>query len=172
MWRGWRVKVGRARGPSPHQRVRNRLAANRRRHIFRAVSEGVEEVSVSYFDALGRRYVSRGVPAAGQVLQIFDDGTELSSTTVATENGCNRVAVASPVAKTTPTTLVRARGLEPPRELPHRDLNPARLPIPPHPRERALSHRETPVDRRFDGLVGRAGIEPATLSLRGSCSAN
>ena len=29
--------------------------------------------------------------------------------------------------------LVRSRGLEPPRELPHSDLNAARLPIPPRP---------------------------------------
>ena len=29
---------------------------------------------------------------------------------------------------------VRARGVEPPRAEAHRDLNPARLPIPPHPR--------------------------------------
>ena len=30
--------------------------------------------------------------------------------------------------------LVRKRGLEPPRVLPHRNLNPARLPVPPLPR--------------------------------------
>jgi hypothetical protein len=30
--------------------------------------------------------------------------------------------------------LMRMRGLEPPRGLPHTDLNRARLPIPPHPR--------------------------------------
>ena len=29
--------------------------------------------------------------------------------------------------------VVRMRGLEPPRELPHSDLNAARLPVPPHP---------------------------------------
>jgi len=28
---------------------------------------------------------------------------------------------------------VRMKGLEPSRELPHSDLNAARLPIPPHP---------------------------------------
>ncbi len=32
-------------------------------------------------------------------------------------------------------SLVRMRGLEPPRGCPHGDLNAARLPIPPHPRE-------------------------------------
>jgi hypothetical protein len=29
--------------------------------------------------------------------------------------------------------MVRMKGLEPSRELPHSDLNAARLPIPPHP---------------------------------------
>ena len=33
---------------------------------------------------------------------------------------------------------VRMRGLEPPRGCPHTDLNRARLPIPPHPRGRAI----------------------------------
>jgi hypothetical protein len=32
------------------------------------------------------------------------------------------------------TGTVRARGLEPPRAEAHRDLNPARLPVPPRPR--------------------------------------
>ena len=32
---------------------------------------------------------------------------------------------------------VRARGVEPPRAEAHRDLNPARLPVPPHPRAQA-----------------------------------
>jgi hypothetical protein len=39
------------------------------------------------------------------------------------------------------TESMRARGLEPPRGKPHRDLNPARLPVPPHPR---LGHRIEP----------------------------
>jgi hypothetical protein len=34
--------------------------------------------------------------------------------------------------------LVRSGGLEPPRVLPHSDLNAARLPIPPRPRGLAL----------------------------------
>ncbi len=29
--------------------------------------------------------------------------------------------------------MVRMRGLEPPRGIPHNDLNVARLPVPPHP---------------------------------------
>jgi hypothetical protein len=29
--------------------------------------------------------------------------------------------------------VMRVRGLEPPRALAHRDLNPARMPVPPHP---------------------------------------
>ena len=33
-----------------------------------------------------------------------------------------------------PAATVRARGLEPPRAEAHRDLNPARLPVPPRPR--------------------------------------
>jgi hypothetical protein len=36
---------------------------------------------------------------------------------------------------------MRMRGLEPPRGLPHTDLNRARLPIPPHPRGRPNSSR-------------------------------
>lgn len=32
--------------------------------------------------------------------------------------------------------VVRMKGLEPSRELPHSDLNAARLPIPPHPQTR------------------------------------
>ena len=48
---------------------------------------------------------------------------------------------------------VRARGLEPPRALAHRVLNPARLPVPPHPRwfkDRAAGYPRrmaTPEDR-------------------------
>ena len=33
--------------------------------------------------------------------------------------------------------MVRMKGLEPSRELPHSDLNAARLPIPPHPHDPA-----------------------------------
>ena len=51
---------------------------------------------------------------------------------------------------------MRMRGLEPPRPYGHGDLNAARLPIPPHPRDAAatISHRDraqecptTPVPR-------------------------
>src|ERR1043166_7418666 len=37
-----------------------------------------------------------------------------------------------------PETVMRMRGLEPPRGCPHTDLNRARLPIPPHPRGRTV----------------------------------
>ena len=40
--------------------------------------------------------------------------------------------------------LVRSGGLEPPRVLPHSDLNAARLPIPPRPRGLALHSRGLP----------------------------
>ena len=44
---------------------------------------------------------------------------------------------ASERAQTCPAqTGMRARGLEPPRAEAHRDLNPARLPVPPRPRMR------------------------------------
>ena len=42
-------------------------------------------------------------------------------------------AEAGPV-EVTEMTRLRKRGLEPPRVLPHRNLNPARLPVPPLPR--------------------------------------
>jgi len=45
--------------------------------VQQAVAENVHEMSATYLDALGRRYVSRGVPAAGSVSQIFDDGSEI-----------------------------------------------------------------------------------------------
>jgi hypothetical protein len=41
-------------------------------------------------------------------------------------------------ARNQPFSAMRMRGLEPPRGCPHTDLNRARLPIPPHPRGRAL----------------------------------
>jgi hypothetical protein len=50
---------------------------------------------------------------------------EIVATTVAT-GGARRV--------TTGVSLMRMRGLEPPRPYGHTDLNRARLPIPPHPR--------------------------------------
>ena len=40
--------------------------------------------------------------------------------------------------------LVRSGGLEPPRVLPHSDLNAARLPIPPRPRGLQLHSRGSP----------------------------
>ena len=40
--------------------------------------------------------------------------------------------------------LVRSGGLEPPRVLPHSDLNAARLPIPPRPRGLTLHSRASP----------------------------
>ncbi len=40
--------------------------------------------------------------------------------------------------------LVRSGGLEPPRVLPHSDLNAARLPIPPRPRGLTLHSRGLP----------------------------
>ncbi len=40
--------------------------------------------------------------------------------------------------------LVRSGGLEPPRVLPHSDLNAARLPIPPRPRGLQLHSRGLP----------------------------
>ena len=40
--------------------------------------------------------------------------------------------------------LVRSGGLEPPRVLPHSDLNAARLPIPPRPRGLELHSRGSP----------------------------
>ncbi len=51
--------------------------------------------------------------------------------TIWLQNGCSRGFRAE---LKYPKNQVRARGLEPPRDLSHRDLNPARLPIPPRPR--------------------------------------
>src|SRR4051794_22082593 len=39
---------------------------------------------------------------------------------------------------------MRMRGLEPPRAFAHTDLNRARLPIPPHPRGRAIVTKPNP----------------------------
>jgi hypothetical protein len=39
-----------------------------------------------------------------------------------------------------PMRLVRSRGLEPPRACAHKNLNLARLPIPPRPHDRLLQH--------------------------------
>ena len=47
--------------------------------------------------------------------------------------------------------LVRMRGLEPPRGLPHNDLNVARLPIPPHP------HTSGPLNQFSIAGYGLAG---------------
>lgn len=44
-------------------------------HVL-AASENVHEMSATYLDALGRRYVSRGSPGAGRVFQVLDDGSE------------------------------------------------------------------------------------------------
>ena len=38
-----------------------------------------------------------------------------------------------PHGRPTPSSMVRSRGLEPPRGYPHSDLNAARLPVPPRP---------------------------------------
>ena len=62
---------------------------------------------------------------------------------------------------------VRARGLEPPRDHSHRDLNPARLPFR-HTREVGHLAIEGPRSQS-EGLVGRPGLEPGTLCLRGIC---
>ena len=50
--------------------------------------------------------------------------------------------------------VVRKRGIEPPRVLPHRNLNPARLPIPPLPR---VEGGEITVARRGVKVQGARG---------------
>ncbi len=84
---------------------------------------------------------------------------------------------------------LRMRGPKLQRAFAHTDMNRARLPIPPHPREAPLSAavsprfinrgdpyycgtRRTHSSGRLSGkplliAMGRAGIEPATLGLRG-----
>ena len=54
------------------------------------------------------------------------------------------------------------RGLEPPRPYGHTDLNRARLPIPPHPRDpRILPGRRRPGDRpRLEEEVGPLASQP------------
>ncbi len=56
------------------------------------------------------------------------------------------------------TWLVRAKGLEPPQAFAYQDLNLARLPFPPRPRNGP--HRKQ--CRGWKRLVGRPGIEPGT----------
>ena len=41
--------------------------------------------------------------------------------------------LAFPAARASVKRVMRVRGLEPPRALAHRVLNPARIPVPPHP---------------------------------------
>ena len=68
--------------------------------------------------------------------------------------------------------MVRAEGLEPPQAIAHQDLNLARLPFR-HARNRLNCATkkgpylgQEPFSERW---VGRPGLEPGTLSLRGSC---
>ena len=70
------------------------------------------------------------------------------------------------LARCNPGELMRMRGLEPPRTYVHGDLNAARLPIPPHPRDRqgsASGLRSRPL-----GAIAFATLKPfAPLSSRG-----
>ena len=79
------------------------------------------------------------------------------------QSGCNRR-----IPSNVPKSIVRARGLEPPRELPHRDLNPARLPIPPHPLSGTFSHHETSAGENSYCNRGLCGGSPGirTQNLR------
>src|SRR5256714_7475867 len=52
-----------------------------------------------------------------------------------------------------PHVSMRMRGLEPPRGFPHTDLNRARLPIPPHPREPEANSSRAPGRRLAGGAV-------------------
>ncbi len=53
---------------------------------------------------------------------------------------------------------VRARGLEPPRAEAHRDLNPARLPVPPRPRAATAYRRRATRPRSGRRLSGRLAL--------------
>jgi hypothetical protein len=61
------------------------------------------------------------------------------------------------------TKEVRARGVEPPRPYGHRNLNPARLPIPPRPQLRVKKWNDK---RRSRGSQGEA-TKAAEISRRG-----
>ncbi len=61
--------------------------------------------------------------------------------------------------------LVRMRGLEPPRTYIHTDLNRARLPIPPHPRDAARRYR----NRGAAGRVGEAAGERTRRPVEELC---
>src|SRR5271154_4036221 len=72
---------------------------------------------------------------------------------------CSRIVVAT-------TTKMRMRGLEPPPGCPDTDLNRARLPIPPHPREGAediadAAPRSRPVGRTREGRASDGHLAPA-----------
>src|SRR5712692_3963785 len=60
-------------------------------------------------------------------------GRKLRAYPLATASGSVRIKKASQLTR--PNFMVRMRGLEPPRCHHHRLLRPARLPVPPHPRD-------------------------------------
>ena len=76
--------------------------------------------------------------------------------------------------------MVRMKGLEPSRELPHSDLNAARLPIPPHPHalvwwrlcseadQRRKEQKSRPVSRP---VAARQGCEKSRCNRRAAASA-
>src|SRR5436190_18091313 len=53
----------------------------------------------------------------------------------AVSHNCSPLCLGADWAPAPPILAMRMRGLEPPRGCPHTDLNRARLPIPPHPRD-------------------------------------
>ena len=65
-------------------------------------------------------------------------------------------------------SVMRARGLEPPRAEAQRDLNPPRLPIPPRPR----GEGNLPAEEEADGLAHRVEHEPGEGDERESRDAS
>jgi hypothetical protein len=61
---------------------------------------------------------------------------------------------------------MRMRGVEPPRAKAHRHLKPARLPIPPHPRQRADTKHFADSSQAFTYKVGLKVIFRTNINLR------
>lgn len=110
---------------------------------------------------MAAKLATRSVPSGEHLIEVHEIGLTRRANWL--QGGCSWL---NPPGWHRRCFRVRARGLEPPRDRSHRDLNPARLPIPPHPRAWGVVPQ---IEFYLWDSVGRAGLEPATLGLRGPC---
>jgi hypothetical protein len=125
-----------SRSPSPSRaEPRWHWGCGDPRHKRRATGGGCDVTWLRRFPCL------QTVPSSGPVWTLGKLHIEVTTRETRWRSSRSQTAESERAPQPSETVAMRMRGLEPPRGRPHTDLNRARLPIPPHPRGRALYRR-------------------------------